>query len=116
MTTKKAFQYTISKIRKDWRVYNHTPAAEYPKAMMTNQQIEKMTATVNCGGEWLSGTTEKEIANFVMNDQRFLDFLEKYNAVAEIESFYHYSCIGYQIRIKFGMIIGGDGKDYIKLN
>lgn len=96
---KKDFQKTIAAIRKDWRVYYHTPAAQYPKAMMTGQQEENRTATVNCGGEWTC--ISKDIANFVMNDKRFVDFLARRNATAEIESFWHYSCRGYQVRIYF---------------
>lgn len=47
MTTdqiKKMFQKTISAIRKEMD-------DDYPKAMMTGQQMAKNTATVNCGGE-----------------------------------------------------------------
>lgn len=99
MNIKKAFQKTISDIRKDWRVKRGTPSAEYPKAMMTSQQESHNTATVNCGGEWCSFS--KELSEHVMNDERFQKFLSDAGAEAIIEKFYRNSCPGYQVRINF---------------
>ena len=100
---KRNFQKTISKIRADWRIEQNIPAADYPKAMMTNQQMMKNTATVNCGGEWLDSIREREIADRVMNDERFQKLLADFKATAEIER----SCFGirtypgFQIRIHY---------------
>ncbi len=99
MNTKKEFQKTISSIRKDWREKRNTPRAEYPKAMMTSQQMDNGTATVNCGGDFCSFS--KELAEYVMNDSRFQKFLADAGAVAEVEKFWHYSCPAYQVRIRF---------------
>ncbi len=99
MNIKKAFQKTISEIRKDWRIDRNTPNGEYPKAMMTSQQEQKNTATVNCGGEWCSFS--KELAQYVMDDERFRKFISEAKAVATVEKFYRSSCPGYQIRINF---------------
>lgn len=76
---KKDFQKTIKAIRGD--------RSEYPKPMMTEQQMEKNTASVNCGGEWFSknpGFTERN-ADLVMNDERFTAFLSRWNATATKE-------------------------------
>ena len=99
MDVKKRFQNTISEIRKDWRIERNTPRGEYPKAMMTSQQEAKNTATVNCGGEWCSFS--KELAQYVMNDERFQKFLSDAGAEANIEKFYRGSCPGYQVRLAF---------------
>ena len=99
MNKKAAFQKVIGDIRKDWRVMRATPKGEYPKAMMTGQQAEHNTATVNCGGDWCSFS--KELAQFVMDDERFQKFLSDTGAEATMEKFYHGSCPGYQIRINF---------------
>lgn len=81
---KKDFQKVIKAIR-DAKNKECGTNSEFPKAMMTRQQIAKGTATVNCGGEWgsLEGTTYR--ANKVMNDERFTEFLTRWNATAKIE-------------------------------
>ena len=99
MNVKNKFQKTIGDIRKDWRVKRGTPKAEYPKAMMTSQQEAHNTATVNCGGDWCSFS--KELAEYVMNDERFQKFLSDAGAEATMEKFYHGSCPGYQVRLVF---------------
>lgn len=99
MNTKKAFQKVVGQIRNDWRIKQNTPQGEYPKAMMTAKQAANSTATVNCGGEWCSFS--KELSEFVMNDERFQQFLSDAGAEALVEKFYSYSCPAYQIRIVF---------------
>lgn len=89
---KKDFQSIIGTIR------NETGDKAYPKPMMTSQQIDKDTATVNCGGEWRETEETKERAEKVMNDERFKAFLEKYGATAQIELDNFKS---YQIRINY---------------
>lgn len=81
---KKDFQKTISAIRKD-RKESTGRDVHYPKAMMTGQQESKRTATVNCGGEWVSEQVSVEIAELVMKDHRFNDFLARYSAKAITE-------------------------------
>ena len=99
MNIKREFQKTVSEIRCDWRVKRSTPKGEYPKAMMTAQQEEHNTATVNCGGDHCSFSNE--LAEFVMNDVRFQKFLSVSHAEATKEKFWHGSCPGYQVRIVF---------------
>ena len=99
MNIKKAFQKTISEIRKDWRIDRNTPNDEYPKAMMTSQQEQHNTATVNCGGDWCSFS--KELAQYVMDDERFRKFISDTGAKVTVEKFYRYSSPAYQIRINF---------------
>ena len=98
MDKKKAFQKVIGEIRKDWRVKRGTPHGQFPKAMMTGQQEEKNTATVNCGAEWCSFS--KELSEFVMKDSRFLKFLSDFGATARIEEISSYRK-GFQIRLTF---------------
>lgn len=78
MELKKDFQKVIGAIRKDQR-------GDYPKAMMTGQQMAKNTATVNCGGEWRSAQYSWELADLVTRDERFVQFLARHNATAHIE-------------------------------
>lgn len=99
--TKREFQKVIGKIRADVRVEDELPRTEYPKAMMTGQQIEKMTATVNCGGEWVSASRSRQVARRVIRDERFQQFLQESNGKAEIEQFYVGSCLAFQVRIHF---------------
>ena len=103
MNVKKTFQKTVSEIRKDWRVKRNTPGGEYPKAMMTSQQEAKNTATVNCGGEWVSSSFSKDLAEYVINDERFQKFLSDAGAEATIEKVYgrNYVVPGCQVRISF---------------
>lgn len=92
MKIKKELQKVIGTIRKE------KSANSFPKAMMTGQQMEKSTATVNCGGEWGTPESTMKRAKMVMDDERFKAFLEKYNATANIEP----NSFGtYQIRIHY---------------
>ena len=75
---KKELQKVIGKIRKD-------TGDEYPKAMMTGQQMAKRTATVNCGGEWRNKETCARYADMVETDPRFLAFLAEFGATAHRE-------------------------------
>ena len=93
---KRDLQKAVSGVRADRKKTNERE--EYPKAMMTGQQMEKNTATVNCGGEWKKAETTLEIATQVINDERFKDFLEKHNADARIEA---NNFGGFQIRINY---------------
>lgn len=83
---KKDFQKVIKAIR-DAKNKECGTNSEFPKAMMTRQQIAKGTATVNCGGEWCKHSPEvaRERADLVMKDERFTAFLTKWNATAHIE-------------------------------
>lgn len=77
---KKEFQKVIKAIR------DENGYGAWIKAIMTETQIEKHTATVNCGGEFSRDKKEAtERANTVMADERFLALLEKYNATAHKE-------------------------------
>lgn len=98
--TKKAFQRVIANIRKETE-------SEFPKAMMTSQQMNKCTATVNCGGERYSTESSKELAEKVLNDERFLIFLEKNNAAATVEAVSIGNKMAYQVRVLFN----GYGED-----
>ncbi len=98
---KKAFQKVIKAIREDIRKERNIPSCEYPKAMMTGQQMEKDTATVNCGGEFSSSMFSKEISKRVMDDKRFVKFLDECCGKAKIEKKCYMGCYAYQIRIDF---------------
>lgn len=87
--TKKEFQKVIKEIR-----LGH----QYPKAMMTGQQIRNNTATVNCGGEHWPESYTRELAEEVMEDRRFQEFLSRHDAEAKIEQ---NSLQAWQIRIYF---------------
>ena len=76
---KKEFQKVIKEIRNEI-------GGNFPKPMMTGQQMEKNTATVNCGGEWSTKEETIILATIVMNDKRFTDFIEKHSAKANIET------------------------------
>ena len=92
MQAKKDFQKTIKAIREEM---DH---GDFPKPMMTAVQMEKLEATVNCGGEWKRTEITLEIAKEVMDDSRFKDFLARNNATANIELNPFKT---YQIRIHF---------------
>jgi len=82
-TTKKDFQKTIKAIRDGSSIVSGR-RQEYPKAMMTGQQEDKNTATVNCGRRpWCKNI--EQIAEAVMNDPLFKGFLKQYNATARVE-------------------------------
>ena len=91
MSTKTKFQKVIAAIRK-------AGGDDYPKAMMTGQQMAKNTATVNCGGEWRSAEYSEMLAATVTADPGFQKFLKEENATANIE---RNPFGGVQIRINF---------------
>lgn len=95
--TKKAFQKVIKGIRED-RNATLERTSDFPKPMMTRKQMEKFEATVNCGGEWGSAESTKAIADMVMTDKRFTDFLNNFRAEARLEL---NNFNTYQIRITF---------------
>lgn len=78
---KKDFQKVIKAIRET------NGERTNPKPMMTEAQMEKGTATVNCGGEWCKHSPEvaRKRADLVMKDERFTAFLTKWNATAHTE-------------------------------
>lgn len=82
---KKEFQKLISKIRADIRTEMNRPRLEYPKAMMTAVQAERHTATVNCGGEWVTWDFAKDLASRIECDERFRKFLKDNNAKVTFE-------------------------------
>lgn len=74
---------------------------EFPKAMMTDAQVAKHTATVNCGARFKRGNANEaslKLAEQVMADERFADFLAKYEMAAHIELS---KDGGYQIRLSY---------------
>lgn len=81
---KKELQKAVGNIRKDLSEEAGRKWT-YPKAMMTGQQEEKRTATVNCGGEWMSREFTEKLADQVMKDERFKTFLTKCDATARLE-------------------------------
>ena len=91
MSTKTKFQKVIAAIRKE-------VGGDYPKAMMTGQQMKKNTATVNCGGEWRSKEFSEMLAAQVTADPGFQKFLKEENATANIEA---NPFGGVQVRINF---------------
>lgn len=95
--TKKALQKAV-KIIRDERSKTLGRTTSFPKAMMTGQQALKGTATVNCGGEWY-GNRSKPIAENILEDVRFREFLEAYDGEATLE--YNPSFDSYQVRIYF---------------
>ena len=95
--TKKQFQKVVGSIRKD-RNTSEGINSSYPKPMMTIVQMEKREATVNCGGEFSTAERTMTIANKVLDDERFKNFIAESGANANIEM----NSFGtYQIRIKF---------------
>lgn len=94
---KKALQKTVKGIREDLNAANGT-ASDFPKTMMTGQQMAKNTATVNCGGEWASAEKSLARANAVVADSRFKNFLAEAGATAKIEVTNFGS---YQVRINY---------------
>lgn len=90
---KKEFQKVIATIRKELNAAAGK-SYEYPKAMMTGQQIQKKTATVNCGHSFTR--PEK-----VMQHPAFIAFLQKFNASARVEQTGPKDFIQYQVRLYF---------------
>lgn len=83
---KKDLQKVIGQIRKDRNSQEECYYRNFPKAMMTDQQVGKRTATVNCGGEWGTLESTKEIADLVMNDNRFIELCNKRNLSVKMET------------------------------
>lgn len=96
---KKDFQKVIKAIREDITPARNGRKPEYPKPMMTMSQMEKSTATVNCGGEWFGIESTKKMSNAVMQDARFTNFLAKWNASAAVEQ--ETNSHAFQIRINY---------------
>ena len=98
MNTKKEFQKVVAAIRADAKKEN--PKAEYPKAMMTSQQMEKNTATVNCGH---NPKESKKIAKRVLEDPRFHEFMSGCNVTHAIPEIVKdaYDNKVYQLRLRF---------------
>lgn len=95
MFSKREFQKTIAGVRRD------LVAKEYPKAMCTAQQFVKGTATVNCGGEWVSEKWSAELARKVMKNPRFTAFLAYHRATAILEQVRRADKAWTQVRINF---------------
>ena len=98
---KKEFQKLIKEIReKDFGVDpSRRDNCKYPKPMMTEVQMGKGQATVNCGAGWYLNITTKEYARKIIENPSFKAFLEKYEATATIE--YMKTADGYQVRLQF---------------
>ena len=75
-------------------------ASDFPKAMMTAQQIRKGTATINCGRR----ETGKERAEKMIEYKPFIAWCEEFGAKIEgieIMQEASYMAPQYQIRIKY---------------
>lgn len=90
---KKEFQKVVATIRKELNT-EAGKAYEYPKAMMTAQQMRKNTATVNCGGSF----TRRDQ---VLRHPALIAFCEKHHATAEAERIPYDSYIQHQLRLRF---------------
>lgn len=102
---KKEFQKVIATIRKELNKAAGC-AFDYPKAMMTGQQMRKNTATVNCGHSFTR-------RNQVLQHPAFMAFCKKYNAVATAEQVgVSPGTVQHQARLRFQevapQIIGAD--------
>lgn len=96
----KKFRKIIKMIRDERNNDGIAVRADFPKAMMTGRQIGKNTATVNCGGDWCARRPEvtRKLAELVVNDPRFVEFIEEENAHAYIER----TAAGvYQVRVNY---------------
>ncbi len=98
---KRDFQKVISAIRKEMG------GGEYPKAMCTGQQMEKRTATVNCGGEWYSSKSA-ETAQQVMENMKFV--LDDYSPMENYDRTISRSVARYSAKVAPELI--GDDKVY----
>lgn len=90
---KKEFQKVVATIRKELNTAAGK-ANEYPKAMMTGKQMQKNTATVNCGGSF----TRRDQ---VLQHPAFKAFCEKHHATAEAERVPYGSYTQHQLRLRF---------------
>ena len=102
--TKKDFAKVVKQIREAINKNNECKS-NYPKAMMTGQQIKNGTATVNCG-EYREGSIKmlaiaRDKMDTVLTNPDFIDFIEKYNAVAFPQFVKSGGYVKYQVRIKF---------------
>ena len=95
MSISKDVRKVVGKSRADLGTHN------YPKAMMTGAQMKNLTATVNCGGEWRTLEFTNNLAQAVVEDDRFKDFLDKYSAKAYIEKARYAGREYVQIRINY---------------
>lgn len=88
---KKEFQKAVKTIRAEIA----PEGCAYPKAMMTGQQVNKGTATVNCG-------RSQSTAQLVIKHRAFVEYLKQWNATATIETATDaYNCAQTQIRLHF---------------
>ena len=95
---KKDLQKTIKSIRDELNAENPDRVNDIPKAMMTDQQVAKRTATVNCGAGWhCTGPNSKNLAQTVSDSAAFKEFLSRTGATARLEP----TGYGYQIRINY---------------
>lgn len=97
---KKEYQKLIKDIREnDFGVIRgeYRGNCLYPKPMMTETQMSKGQATINCG-DW-NPEGSKARADKMMEIESFKAFLQKYEATAHIE--FVDSKDAYQIRIQF---------------
>lgn len=101
---KKDFAKVVKKIREAIN-QNKGTKSDYPKAMMTGQQIKNRTATVNCGEYSEDSIRMLAIArdkmDTVLTDPDFIEFIEKYNAVALPQFVKASGYSKYQVRINF---------------
>ena len=98
---KRRFQRVIRQIRAEWILETDDPKCKFPFGRMTCLQASMGLATVDCGGERKSAEYTLELAQRVMNDDRFLACLEKDSADACIEKYF--PIIGkaaYHVRIR----------------
>lgn len=92
---KKEFQKIVGKVRKELNTKYGT-SYEYPKAMMTGQQIKKRTATINC-------SRSQRMACEVINHPAVIAFLRSNNAAAKLEQVQDGGWgTQHQVRIYFG--------------
>lgn len=105
---KKDLQKLVKIIRDELSQVSGGYRSDYPKAMMTGQQMERRTATINCGYTYTQGAEKEEIvrlfrqrANFIMEDQRFMNFCEGYDAISYVEEVKVSGTTQVQIRINY---------------
>lgn len=98
---KKDFQKTVKEIREDIKKSCDQPKLEYPKAMMTGQQIRKGTATINCGGEWRSSAFSRTLSSRVFEHKLLKEFCKRNNAEACVEEIKIGQFPAFQIRLRF---------------
>ncbi len=65
----------LQKFCKKIRINLNKGEYPYPKAMMTNKQMQLKTSTINCG----SGERGVSIRNYIFNTKLFEDFIKKWN-------------------------------------